>query len=258
MKIWMLFILLIIVSQWLTGCSTRSPTIAHTHIGHAMTGWHDTPEQAGLFTVAKKKAKEAFESAESAAQHNKSIEDIKADTEKIIAATDPQRTISTAGISQPPYGLRQALTGSVDHISFAASSDDASHNVQEFAVLFAKNAQGIIERCDLIITLSDDILRSSSREEVVILAKEVQLLAKANLQGLDVNGNKSVGDSVDEFGLRQLEIELLAMIAREDPPYTTVDTWYLFNLIRLPSGKWSFRAPVRDDHGYSSGFRSGY
>jgi hypothetical protein len=31
------------------------------------------------------------------------------------------------------------------------------------------------------------------------------------------------------------------MIDREGPDYSTVDTWYLFNLIRLPSGEWIFK-----------------
>ena len=30
------------------------------------------------------------------------------------------------------------------------------------------------------------------------------------------------------------------MIGREKPPYVTVDQWYLFNLVRLPNGKWVF------------------
>jgi hypothetical protein len=38
----------------------------------------------------------------------------------------------------------------------------------------------------------------------------------------------------------QLRKELDAMIARENPPYVTVDQWYLFNLVRLPNGRWVF------------------
>jgi hypothetical protein len=30
------------------------------------------------------------------------------------------------------------------------------------------------------------------------------------------------------------------MIARERPAYRTVDQWYLFNLVRLPNGRWVF------------------
>jgi len=37
-----------------------------------------------------------------------------------------------------------------------------------------------------------------------------------------------------------LRRDLVDMINREDPPYRTVDEWYLFNLVRLPSGLWVF------------------
>jgi len=40
--------------------------------------------------------------------------------------------------------------------------------------------------------------------------------------------------------LLQLRKELEGIIAREKPPYVTVDQWYLFNLVRLPNGKWVF------------------
>ena len=38
------------------GCTTRPPTIAHVHIGHAITGVHVTPQQEGYFVVAEKRA----------------------------------------------------------------------------------------------------------------------------------------------------------------------------------------------------------
>ena len=47
--------------------------------------------------------------------------------------------------------------------------------------------------------------------------------------------------TADEYGLMQLRRDIESMIAREDPPYATVTSWYLFNLIRLPDGSWIFR-----------------
>ena len=40
------------------------------------------------------------------------------------------------------------------------------------------------------------------------------------------------------------------MIKCESPPFTTVDTWYLLNLIRLPSGMWDYA-----DSGGSDGYK---
>ena len=40
--------------------------------------------------------------------------------------------------------------------------------------------------------------------------------------------------------MKQLRAELDGIIARESPPYRTVDQWYLFNLVKLPNGRWVF------------------
>ena len=69
---------------------------------------------------------------------------------------------------------------------------------------------------------------------------EIAKLAQANLSGDDSNGDGVVGSAPSEYGLLQLRKELQDMIGREKPPYVTVDQWYLFNLVRLPNGKWVF------------------
>ena len=46
------------------GCVTEAPpTIAHAHIGHAVTGWHDTPEQQGLLVTAAREAEIGYNHA---------------------------------------------------------------------------------------------------------------------------------------------------------------------------------------------------
>ena len=69
---------------------------------------------------------------------------------------------------------------------------------------------------------------------------EIAKLAQANLTGDDANSDGVVGSVPSEYGLLQLRKELEAMIGREKPPYVTVDQWYLFNLVRLPNGRWVF------------------
>ena len=94
---------------------------------------------------------------------------------------------------------------------------------------------------DLITALSRDINRSASLQEAELLAPEIEMLARANLHGEDLDGDGRIGSSPDEYGLLQLRRDIESMIAREDPPYATVSSWYLFNLIRLPDGSWIFR-----------------
>jgi hypothetical protein len=221
-----------------------------------MTAWHDTPGQQGLMVVADKKAREAKKYAEKATAANTGLDQMKADVAKVLKATDQQATGKTlAKGDTAPYGLKQALAGSVDHVTFAADSKDATQNVKRFASMFSNNASGVLERCDLITALGNELLSSSSRDDAGILAQEILNLSTANLSGIDSNGDGKIGGSPEEYGMQQLGSDLQTMIDDEDPPYTTVDRWYLFNLIRLPSGEWTFHKPYDwNDSGGGGGY----
>lgn len=212
-----------------SGCTTRPPTIAHTHIGHALTAVHVTPEKEGYFIVAEQQAETALDAAQRAhaAGH---IEDIKADVSQALASTD----------SEEGFGVKQAVVHAANHISFAATSRDASINVQRSAPDFSRDIVPVVSRCELITRLGDDVLASDSGEEIAVLTEEILRLAQANVSGEDSNGDGEAGSMPAEYGLLQLRNELDELIAREDPPYVTVDTWYLFNLVRLPNGNWVF------------------
>jgi len=234
----------------LVSCSHRAPTISHVHIGHAMTGWHDTPGKEGLFVVAEKNAGEAISLAGQAATAGGDLGRIQSAIGQVSVLTDGS---TTAAGSQDRYGVKQALNGAVSHITYAATSPDATTNTKAFAEVFAVNAAGVIDRCDLVAALSGDILTTTSVEEAALLAPEVEKLARANLKGEDLDGDGRIGSTPAEYGLVQLRQEIERMLAREDPPYRTASSWYLFNLIRLPDGSWIFR---KRSHGgkVSSGY----
>jgi hypothetical protein len=129
---------------------------------------------------------------------------------------------------------------SANHISFAATSPDASLNLQQAAPVFAKDIAHVVERCELIALLGRDVAASASVDEAAVLAAEIQKLTDANLSGVDADGDGKAGGTPAEFGVVQLRAVLDAMVARENPPYRTVDQWYLFNLVKLPNGRWVF------------------
>jgi hypothetical protein len=226
-----------------TGCTVKRPTIAHTHIGHALTGWIDTPDKEGLFIVAEKKARQAMESAKLGTSEPIDMARIKQHLKQVIAATNPPQPSDGSGVS---YGVKQALSGAIGHLTYAATSDDATSNVRQFVSKFESDAGAVLDRCDLITTLSTDIVNSRSMEESKLLAAEVYKLTQANLFGGDANADGKVGGNPGEFGLKQLRQEIEAMLDREKPPYTAVNQWYLFNLIRLPDGRWIFRNKFGD------------
>jgi hypothetical protein len=212
-----------------TGCVSRPPTIAHVHIGHAITGVHVTPNHDGYMVTADKRARETIELTTEASSSN-DLDEIKRDVAAAVKATN----------SEDDFGLKHALMMAANHITFAATSEDATINVQRSAPMFAADTTRIVERCELIALLGKDVEASSSTTEAHVSVTEMAKLAQANLYGDDSNGDGNVGSAPSEYGLVQLRKELDAMIARENPRYVTVDQWYLFNLVRLPNGRWVF------------------
>jgi hypothetical protein len=212
-----------------SGCVTRPPTIAHVHLGHALTGVHVTPNRDGYLLVAQARAKEANAAADQAAAGA-----TLAEMQTAVAA------VLTATSSDENFGLKQSLVLAANHVSFAATSEDASANVQGSAPVFAHDIARIIERCELIALLSKDVAVGKSKQEADVAVEEIVKLTRANLEGEDADHDGKVGSTPAEFGVAQVRGEFDAMIARESPPYRTVDQWYLFNLVRLPSGRWVF------------------
>jgi hypothetical protein len=211
------------------GCVSREPTIAHVHIGHAVTGVVVTPNNEGYFVTAERRAHETYDLAQRAAA-DADLAAIKQDTAAAANATN----------ADDEFGVKHAVVMAANHISFAATSDDASINVQRSAPNFASDVTRVVERCDLIGLLGKDVAASKSVEEAKVSVAEIVRLADANLNGDDSNGDGVVGSVPAEYGLVQLRKELDALIARENPRYETVSRWYLFNLVRLPNGKWVF------------------
>lgn len=212
-----------------SGCVTRPPTIAHVHLGHALTGVHVTPNRDGYLLVAQSRAKEAYAAAEQAAATD-TLDGMKAGVAAVLAATS----------SDENFGLKQSLVLAANHVSFAATSEDASVNVQQSAPVFAHDISRVVERCALIALLGQDVAGGSSQREAAVAVEEIVKLTQANLEGEDSDHDGKVGSTSAEFGMNQLRNEFNVIIARENPPYRTVDQWYLFNLVRLPSGRWVF------------------
>jgi hypothetical protein len=221
--------LMVLAALALTGCVARPPSIAHVHIGHALTGVHVTPGKQGYLLVAESQAEQIVELAQKATQTS-NLAEVKSEVAAAVKATNDERE----------FGLKHSLVMASNHISFAATSPDASKNVQDFAPVFANDTVRVVERCNLIGLLGQDVEASKSIDEAKLLAQEIVTLAQANRDGEDVDHDNVVGANPGEFGMKQLRGELQAMIARETPAYRTVDQWYLFNLVRLPNGTWVF------------------
>lgn len=228
----------------LTGCASSLPMISHAHIGHALTAWPDTPGEQGLFVVAEREAEVAQQHADLAVQSGTNIEEAKTHTRHVVHAVAPETLPDNFQGPGLGYGLRDALEKAVDHIVFAGSSEDASQNVATAAVEISSATGPILEQCDLIVGLAELIEESTSPDEVAALAEEIQ-----GATNVIVNG----GPGGNPQGLVQLRDRMSQMIAAEtSPPYTPVPRRYLFALVPLPNGNWTYKFDQsgRGDGGY--------
>ena len=207
-----------------TGCAHQPPTIAHTHIGHAITAFSGAPEDDGLFNVAEDRAREAQNLAR----------DIQANPSIAEANVSARELIDVIG-TESYYGLKFSLREAVSHINYAAGADDASANVRASAAQFATASEDVVRRCDLIMLLASDFIASQNADERQQLGAQI-----SNLATLNVNGQMG---SEQQIGTSELREMLDAMVAGEEPPYATVDRWYLFHLVRLPDCDtcWAWR-----------------
>ena len=177
------------------GCVSHPPTIAHVHIGHAVTGVHVTPGQKGYFQQAEERAREAAEKARTASE-SEDLAEIKSTAATIITATE----------SKEQFGLKHALVMAANHLTFAATSPDASINLQQSAPGFAKDITRVVERCELITLLGKDVEASATVPEATVLTTEIRKLAAANLDGEDTDGDGKVGGTAAEYRDRPVAV----------------------------------------------------
>ena len=71
------------------GCVTRPPTIAHVHIGHALTAVHVTPGHKGYILVAEQRADLVLAAIKSAGQAS-DLDGLKAQVALAVNENDNQ------------------------------------------------------------------------------------------------------------------------------------------------------------------------
>jgi len=227
-------ILTILITVGLTSCvsllSRQAPSIAHIHIGHAITGWHAAPNRQGLLVVAELSAIAAAASSELmlSAARDGDLQRAQKFLNETIDKVDPG-FLDESNASE--YGLRRAAAEAISHLKLASETSDASANVQRTVTNTAVKATDLVDRSDELLAYLEAGSNAQSAEEMEIIGEEIVRSLKAIAGGPESKGSYSLYD------FRQ---EIEAMIAREDPPYETVESYYLFNLVKLPNGQWGF------------------
>jgi inactivated superfamily I helicase len=206
------------------------PTIAHIHIGHAITGWPLAPKKQGLLVVAELSAIAAATNSELMlkAAREGNMERAQKFLRETAEAVEPGFLSRT---NSNEYGLRKAAAEAITHLQLASETEDSSANVQRTVTTTRIKAQDLIDRSDELLAYLDAGAKATTIEEMEIIAEEIVRTLKS------IAGGPEATDSYSLYNFRE---DIEAMVAREDPPYQTVDSYYLFNLVKLPDGQWGF------------------
>src|SRR6185436_7647277 len=100
--------------------------LVHSHIGHVMIAWRDTPGTVGLLTVAISDTRVASAHALLTSK-SASLDDLKLHAGHVLHAFDP--SVEPKGPASG-YGVKKAIAGAVQHVGFAAAVENASATVK--------------------------------------------------------------------------------------------------------------------------------
>jgi hypothetical protein len=174
--------------------------MSHAHMGHVLSGWKDTPNQAGLLPVALAEAQVAAQHADFAASKPSDLGWMKTHSLHVMHALDPSLINKGPGAG---YGVIKAANGVSQHIGFAAASSDASDAVKLHAVHVATTAQNSVARAQEMLQLAQQVLDTGSVEQAAARVAQVRRLAHQLLDGVDANGDGTVSWQKGEGGLEE-------------------------------------------------------
>ena len=222
-------------------CVQTTPLVSHAHIGHALTTWHDTPDQQGLFVVARKELDVAIHASDRALQSHRDSRAVRRHLEDSMHALNPDRQLAGPGLD---YGAIRALTGALEHLEYAANSDDASSNFVTSVVTLVDQGDQVIGRMQQAERLIEAASKSTTYNRDNVL--EIRNLLVAAKYGVSQGGTPGRNSEVYDDGLESIAATLDDMLRREsDPSYQPVARKYVLGLVRLPNGLWAYRLPRR-------------
>ena len=208
----------------LAGCQTTTekpakmaekpaePQMAHVHIGHVMTGWHDTPDKHGLLPTAIAEARIAARYADAALQKPGDLQWMKTNVANVMHAIDPSVQATGPGLG---YGVKIAAEGAAKHAEFAAASEGASENVKENAEYVKTSARNAVLWSDLILTLGKRVQAAQSASDAIRSVRRIKTMADALIGGIDADGNGEITWHKGEGGLGTAEKYMGVMMKKE-------------------------------------------
>jgi hypothetical protein len=155
--------------------------VVHSHLGHVMVAWKDTPGTVGLLTVALSDNRVASAHALLTSKST-TLDDFKLHAGHVLHALDP--TIEPKGPASG-YGVNKAIAGSAQHAGFAAAADTASAALKTGVTAVSARLNDTNAMVDRAIGVAQKIRAASSPTDAAALAKELVALTADIGAGLD-------------------------------------------------------------------------
>jgi hypothetical protein len=185
---------------------------AHTHIGHVMTTWKDTPSMMGFLPAAVADAKVAAAHAGLAAKSPDNLDAMKMHAGHVLNALDPTLMAKGPGSG---YGVKKAAAGALQHIGFAAKAETASAAVKTHATHVSASLDDVIKWTDEAIGTAQKIQASTSAPEAAKLVTQLVEQTNAIANGIDANKDGTIGWQTGEGGLAQAQTHMALMMKAE-------------------------------------------
>ena len=143
---------------------------AHTHIGHVMTMWKDTPGTQGFLPVAIADAKVAATHAGYMKKAPDNLDSMKMHAGHVLNALDPSLEMKGPGSG---YGVKRAAASASQHAQLAAKSEGASKGVQTHAEHVTASLADVTQWTDAAIATAQKIRAATSASEAAPLVAEL-------------------------------------------------------------------------------------
>jgi len=191
---------LLAVGLWTVGLAGQG-NMVQTHIGHVMDSFSGTPMSMGLLPTAMAEAKIAAQHAAFAAKAT-TLPMIQTHAGHVINAIDAAAVEKGPGLG---YGLKKAAAGVAMHADLAGKAPEASAGVKMHAMHVNAAATNVAAMSDEVVAIAQKIRASTSMDEALKLAADMQKKAEALTTGADVNGDGTIGWDKPEGGLAQAQ-----------------------------------------------------
>jgi hypothetical protein len=155
--------------------------VVHSHIGHVMTAWRDTPGTVGLLTVAASDTRVAAAHALLTSKAT-SLDELKLHAGHVLHALDP--AVEPKGPASG-YGAKKATAGALQHVGFAAAVETASAGVKSGAAVVSATLTDTGLAIDRAIAAAQRIRAAASAAEAAVPARDLPALTAEISAGLD-------------------------------------------------------------------------